>query len=240
MNRNYILKKCIMTVSFLFLLTCDTARPATFDPTENYEVRQVEGWTVRINKRLLADPELSGQVLALLSDQLRHIIRVVPDEPLAALRKVNLWMELDLTNGGAVYHPSAQWLREHDVNPDKAGCVEVSNARHFIGWYRDQPCMVLHELAHAYHHQVLGHDHAGLKAAYEKAKASKKYESVLHISGRRQVHYAMNNVQEYFAEMTEAFLGTNDFYPFVRAELKDADPEMFALMEGVWKTKKHP
>jgi hypothetical protein len=44
----------------------------------------------------------------------------------------------------------------------------------------------------------------------------------------------MNNEQEYFAETTEAFFGTNDFYPFVRAELKAHDPDMYAVLCEVW------
>ena len=29
---------------------------------------------------------------------------------------------------------------------------------------------------------------------------------------------------EFFAEMTEAYFGSNDFYPFVTSELKQAKP----------------
>ena len=42
------------------------------------------------------------------------------------------------------------------------------------------------------------------------------------------------NDQEYFAELTEAYFGTNDFYPFVRAELKQHDPKMYQVLEKVW------
>ena len=55
-----------------------------------------------------------------------------------------------------------------------------------------------------------------LKAAYENAVNSKAYESVLKIAHTEEKAYATNNPQEYFAEATEAFFGTNDFYP-VRA-----------------------
>lgn len=224
---------------FLALLSLGVSLPAlAFDPTENYEARQVEGWTVRVNKRLLAEQALSAKTLSLLDDHLRQIARALPPGVVEKLKNVVLWVELDLTKGGAVYHPSEQWLREHDVNPEKARGVEISNARNFVAWHKDQPCMVLHEMAHAYHHQVLGYDHKGIKEAYGKAKASKKYEEVLCIDGRRKTHYAMNNEQEYFAEMTEAFFGTNDFYPFVRAELKEFDPDMFGLLETVWETRK--
>ena len=39
---------------------------------------------------------------------------------------------------------------------------------------------------------------------------------------------------EYFAEATEAFFGTNDFYPFVRSELERHDPELFGLLKLLW------
>jgi hypothetical protein len=44
----------------------------------------------------------------------------------------------------------------------------------------------------------------------------------------------MNNHQEYFAEATESYFGTNDFYPFVRAELNLHDPAMYQLIEKIW------
>ena len=44
----------------------------------------------------------------------------------------------------------------------------------------------------------------------------------------------LSNHKEYFAESTESYLGVNDFYPFVRAELKEYDPDMFSLMEMIW------
>ncbi len=40
---------------------------------------------------------------------------------------------------------------------------------------------------------------------------------------------------EHFAEASEAFFGTNDFYPFVRAELRRHDPGMYALLEKLWR-----
>ena len=40
---------------------------------------------------------------------------------------------------------------------------------------------------------------------------------------------------EYFAEASEAYFGTNDFYPFVRQELEQHDPEMFLLLKKLWR-----
>ena len=44
----------------------------------------------------------------------------------------------------------------------------------------------------------------------------------------------MTNPPEYFAESCEAYFGTNDFYPFVRAELQRHDPVMYELIERAW------
>jgi hypothetical protein len=39
---------------------------------------------------------------------------------------------------------------------------------------------------------------------------------------------------EFFAEMTESYFGSNDFYPFVTGELKRDEPDIFKLMEEIW------
>jgi hypothetical protein len=49
-------------------------------------------------------------------------------------------------------------------------------------------------------------------------------------------HYALTNQKEFFAEMTEAYFGVNDFYPFNRAELKQAEPALFEQMGRWWTT----
>ncbi len=75
------------------------------------------------------------------------------------------------------------------------------------------------------------------KECFQRAVASKRYESALHFNGQRKRHYALNNDQEYFAEASEAFFGANDFYPFVRAELKEHDPALFELLKKLWGVK---
>ena len=96
------------------------------------------------------------------------------------------------------------------------------------------PYVVLHELAHSYHDQVLGFNHPEIKRVFEAAKAAEIYDEVLDHAGRKVKHYALSNHKEYFAEMTEAYFGVNDFFPFVRAELKQHDPRMYSLLEKIW------
>ena len=94
--------------------------------------------------------------------------------------------------------------------------------------------VVLHELAHAYHDQVLSFDNKAVVEAYENIKGNGSYEKVLLYTGAKVKHYGLSNHKEYFAESTEAYFGVNDFYPFVRAELKEHDPKMYSLLEKIW------
>ena len=226
------------TFTLLLVVLCPLYPLADgYAPTCAYERQTICGWTVFVNRELSGEHgELAGEVLELLKVQLYQIARVVPAEALGALRHVPIWVEYRHPRHPCMcYHPSKQWLTENDFNPEKAGSVEIANAENFLTWTLGQPWMVLHELAHAYHHQVVGHDHAELKRLFESIRKSGKYDSVLHISGEFRRAYALNNDQEYFAECAEAFFGTNDFYPFVRSELKQHDPEMFELLEELWK-----
>jgi len=221
--------------------TNTSASKSTFDPTSAYREQQIEGWRVLVNERLVAGTNLCERTLKLLAAQLYQITRVVPPEPLAKLRQIPIWVERSSAQFPCMcYHESRDWLSTHGVNPEKTGAVELANPETFLAWTHEQPWMVLHELAHGYHQRFLGHDHAGIKRCYEQAKASKSYESVLRINGKKGRHYALNNEKEYFAEATEAFFGTNDFYPFTRAELKEHDPEMFKVLRGVWGVSAKP
>ena len=191
-----------------------------------------------VNGKLLAETNCCQKTLKILSAELYQITRVVPAPALAQVRQIPIWVELDdPLFQCSVYHESPDWLREHGVNPAKAGAVEVANAKIFTTWTIEQPCMILHELAHGYDHLFLGNNYAGIRRCYEHAKTAGLYESVLRINGNHERHYAMTNEKEYFAESTEAFFGTNDFYPFVRAELKEYDPQMYALECAVWGVK---
>lgn len=115
----------------------------------------------------------------------------------------------------------------HEAIPDVADFV---SPRH----NNEQPWVVLHELAHGYHNQVLGFDEARILKAWERYKDSGHGDSVLSISGKRRRHYALTDQKEFFAEMSEAYFGMNDFFPFNRAELKVEEPEIFELLQTIW------
>jgi hypothetical protein len=136
------------------------------------------------------------------------------------------------------YHPSAAWLKANGYSTDLEKCVHIPRAADLPTKrnINEQPWVILHELAHAYHDQVLSFDEPRIKEAYEKYKKSGHGDQTLLYDGRRVRHYALTDHKEFFAEMTESYFGVNDFFPFNRAELMEAEPEIYALLKDIWET----
>ncbi len=204
--------------------------------TYTYTPHEIEGWNVLVSEQFGTDhPYLAKDTLRLLRSHLYQISRTLSVAALTKLQRIKIWIEYEDENYACMcYHSDEDWLTKQGYNPDKLDSIEIAGAQNFLKWTRDRPLMVLHEFAHAYHHQVLGHDNKVIRAAFDTARQGGKYRQVLHISGETRRHSALNSDQEYFAESTEAFFGTNDFYPFVRAELKRHDPHIYSQIEQLW------
>ncbi len=215
-------------------------KPEPAKPTSHTD-RKIEGWTVRVDDRLLQAPDdvLGTPALRFLEGKLSDIKVVVPEDKVKKLQTVTI--VLDLSHGNLrpmQYHPGAGWLKTNGYSPDLAKCVHIPRAADLATKRNisEQPWVILHELAHAYHDQVLGFDEPRIEEAYEKYKKSGRGEKTLLHDGRRVKHYALTNHKEFFAEMTESYFGSNDFFPFNRAELKESEPEIYELMANVWDT----
>jgi hypothetical protein len=197
------------------------------------------GWTVQVDDRLrtASNDQLGSRALKMLEAKLGDIELVVAKDRLEKLKSVTV--VLDLTHGhlrAMQYHPSASWLEEHGYSTNLVRCVHICEAGDFVRarQVNEQPWVVLHELAHAYHDQVLGFENPRIREAYEKFKQSGHGEDVLLYDGTRTRHYALTDAKEFFAEFTEAYFGLNDFFPFNRGELKTGEPAIYALMLSIW------
>ncbi|OWK43170.1 sialate O-acetylesterase [Fimbriiglobus ruber] len=214
----------------------------------SHTLKSIEGWTIRVDDRLLTEPDadLGARTLRFLESKLSDIKVVVPAYHVKKFQTVPI--VLDLTHGhlsSMQYHPSADWLRANGYAADLAKCVHLPHAADVATPrnIREQPWSILHELAHAYHDQVLGFDEQRILEAYERYKKSGRGEKTLLYDGRRVPHYALTDHKEFFAEMTESYFGSNDFFPFNRAELKESEPEIYDLMVHIWESpppKKKP
>lgn len=202
-------------------------------------LKEVAGWKVRVDERLLGGEHaaVGASGLRLLKARLEDIVTVVPEDKVTRLRQVPIW--LDLGHGGLAsmqYHPSSEWLEKNGYARELAGGVHIPVVALFLDAHHQavQPWSVLHELAHAYHDQVLGFEEARVAACWENYVKSGRGERALHVDGRRVRHYALTNAKEFFAEMTEAYFGVNDFEPFVHGQLKVEQPEIYGLLREIW------
>lgn len=234
--QNLVFSTLTVGIIAQFALGAPAGEPAK--PTGRSE-RLIEGWTVRVDDRLTAgdDEVLGREVMKSLERRLSDIRAVVGAEPLRKLRGIQI--VLDMTHGTLVpmqYHPGAEWLKQNGYAADLAKCVHIPVASSLIEprQINVQPWCVLHELAHAYHDQSLGFDEPRIREAYKRFRESGHGDAALLITGERVRHYGLTDHKEFFAEMTEAYFGTNDFFPFNRGELKTAEPEIHQLMAEIW------
>jgi predicted esterase len=207
------------------------------------QTREILGWQVHVDQRLLNENQpATEEALRLLAGQLEDLVEQVPAAAVARLREVPLYVSPPYPGFGerAEYHPDAGWLGRNGRDPAMAKGIEFTNVDSFEAECRRMPALVLHELAHAYHDRVLpgGHGNATVKEAFERARASGRYEQVerrdANGNTRLDRAYALTNPAEYFAETSEAFFSTNDFFPYVRDELEQVDPRACVMLASLW------
>lgn len=205
-----------------------------YEPIE----REIEGWTIALDPQLM-QPEnkaVADDALKALANHLQRVKYIVPKDRVEQLQKLRIWVDWEHELGNMQYHPSRGWLLANGYDPRLVNHVHIPRAKNLLdpGQWAKHPYVVLHELAHSFHDQVLSFDDPKVIEVYDQMKEEGTYDKVMLYTGRKVKHYGLTNHKEYFAESTEAYFGVNDFYPFVRAELKEHDPRMFALMQDVW------
>lgn len=211
-------------------------RPFVHSKTSEYKRYEMSGFVVLASPAAVNDRKACDEALGMLYVKLAEVRRILPRAAYEKLKGTKVWVERDNPELiGAAYHPSAEWLRMNGFNKDKEKGVEIGNIRNFVSWNQTtQPMMVVHELAHAYHHQVLGFDNKRVDGMFQSALAAKTYEKVSFVSGGERRHYALENAKEFFAEASEAYFGCNDFFPFDRRQLAAFDKETYAMLAETW------
>ncbi|NRB28683.1 MAG: hypothetical protein HRU37_13520 [Roseibacillus sp.] len=239
----------------LFLFLClgggpaAAADPVTFKDGERkwtYEKLSIHGWTVYLQLSIAKDDELKKKIEAQIRIGLENFLGKVPQEALTFLRTIPIWVSnepgyphRENENGVIPFHRSPQWLRDHNLNPHMAPGVHVINPEavffehKFLEW---GPMTFLHELAHAYQNVKLKLNHKSIRSAYRSAMKEGLYLQVpsRRDKSRKVKAYAATNHEEYFAELTEAYFGHNDWFPHNREELREYDPRGFKMIEEVW------
>lgn len=210
----------------------------TVDKTQ-YTDTTFGGFHVKIKTYLKKTPDAVA-ALQLMKHDLEQIDTLVPKKALDIMQAHPVWMEREIKSDGAAwYHTNLDWLKSQGYNTDKWHCVEINNYVNYVSWTKqNQPYMVLHELSHLYHDLAFTFDDPGILAAYNNAVSKGLYQGTDYYDGTRTYKiskaYALTNQMEYFSELSEAYWGKNDYFPFDYDQLKQYDTLGFATMEKCW------
>jgi hypothetical protein len=234
----------LILLTFVACARGQTTKPAKKTPFDNvagYKVHQLAGFTVIVSDEVLnADTaNLKRKPLECLELELKNVVALMNTKAADALRKVPIWAEWNevagVANGRqgqayAVYYGGNQInMLAKNMNPLKAKCVVLlltkTLTRNYQEKDRPETLVLLHELAHAVHDQLLGNNSPAVKAAYQQAMARKLYDKSLYIA---------TNEHEFFAEASCAYLDRLDYFPKNREDLKKHDPETFKFLDTVW------
>lgn len=203
------------------------------------------GWKIRFEKTFDAKSDLRvSKAQRILEADLTQISFSLPEKALEKVRQIPITvLEKRQCLQPHAFHIDPAWLKENCKFTEKMaqalvgsqGTVILSDVEAFLDTRSMQPSALLHELSHGFLAQLESEPLAKeLMAAYEKAKKSGKYKKVLHYYGKKIDAYALTDIHEYFAEGSESYFGTNEFYPFVRPELKLYDPDLFRVLVKIW------
>jgi hypothetical protein len=208
---------------------------------EGYRKDNLRGFTLYFSDEVIAKDRastLERKPLEALERELIVVESVLPADKVKNLKAVPIWVEWDEKlamgngrSGGAVavfYGGHQSNLLGGDKNPLKSNAVTILSLRSLTAEHQPKTdsgrCVTLHELAHAFHHHVVG-DIALVKQTYRQAMERKLYDPQV---------YAATNDHEYFAELTCAYLDRMDYFPRTRDELKKHDPKGYEMMEKTW------
>jgi hypothetical protein len=232
---------CLIVVS----LAVGSSRGAD-EPPPGFSVRSMNGFRVFIHDDVAIQPpdRWGRNPLHVLEYEFEELHRVLPSRWLGFMRTVPVWVRWHAPDREspytlARYFPySKQGMRRLGLSEHIASSIELLSLKQLLEirspGSRNHQNLLLHELAHAVHHRLLGPESAEVKSAFQIAVDRKLYDMVAHRSGRLDRAYARTNDKEYFAELSCAYLDSCVFFPFNRADLKNHDPIGFALMEKVW------
>jgi hypothetical protein len=231
--------KLLLTLAGLIsiIIASASASPSNrYTPTSAYGAENIAGFSLLVSPEAAKHESELQELRKELSVQLTSINESLPAVAIQKLRNTRIWVEWQVKEDSAAeFHLSKEWLSANYYNPEKYRSVEINNTSNFISWSQDnQPSMLLHELAHAYLASATEHNQHLVDLAFASAVKSRRYESVPYTDGKNVRAYALNSSNEYFSELTEAFFGRNDFYPFVRSDIEKHDPEGYNLMLLLW------
>jgi len=207
---------------------------------KKYSTYSIENFKCFISDEVMqenSDSKWVNKPLDLLSRSLRKVNEVYPENAKVLFHKIYIFVDWNKPGALGLY---SQGPRGPSDPKTHFNCIDINGMKFVTEKNNDkklQPnntatLVLLHELAHCYHHQVLGWNHELIKDAYQNAKNQKLFDLK---------SYLMSSDKEYFAELTTAYLDKHYSVPKTREEIKEKDIQGYGLMGKIWgKVKSGP
>lgn len=201
-------------------------------PDQMSKTVNLHGFTVRVVSDFVWNQE-TDNAYRYLGKVLDEMETVFPAPALKRMQEKDLW----LTTGG-----DRPVIGYDTKEGERNGCIVINDIAEF---YRqsiaNRPFLLTHYLALQYADRFLRPYDEVLDVAWQKAVRSGIYESVDYFDGKKVVTAradALADKYAYFAELSEAYWGKNDFFPFDYHDMEAFDPAGFQLMETIWGVRK--
>lgn len=205
-------------------------------------VDRVLGFRILTDVTLRSHPNMS-KLRSSIRRQLMYVRSKISPHAFALLKNIPIWNSprYDGYPAGGAYHPGSGWLRLKQRPVEMTNCIETFIIDDIEAEYRRMPLWLWHELAHGYHFRYMSTEKKeAVRAALARTKAM--YTDVPAYDGAGQMvvrsSYPAKNEYEFFAEMSENYIGygdvRNDIYPFRADALRRTDPETYALVDSIW------
>jgi hypothetical protein len=162
-----------------------------------------------------------------------QIEKLLPAQSIPYLKEMPIWFEFANKNGlNLQFHNSAEWLSHHGWDPRKESSIEI-----LVTDYASMPhdsLPLLYLLCRAYHNRVLGDKNSDIKETYDHAKTIQGYL----IKYGKKKWFPFRRDLEYFGTISAAYFGGKlSVPPYNKEQLKQIDPNGYALVEKLWKIK---
>ncbi|WP_276482690.1 hypothetical protein [Paraflavitalea pollutisoli] len=223
----------------LFAITClfsacsknDTPPPDPVVPpptppevVEHYVYAREGNITLAIHKTEAARSGTPATAIQLIKDDLRNFSTIVTASATEKWKQDTIWIE---SSGGTIIYNST---KNALVIGDLLGYHDRKT--------KTEPGILYHFLAKKHMEKYLGGaEKSSLESNYNAVRApkyAKAYGTTGLVLVKDAVPDASKSAADYFAELTEAYLSENNYYPFDYHELQRHDPTGFSLMEAVW------
>tara|TARA_B100000315_G_scaffold159395_1_gene147887 strand:+ start:1310 stop:2326 length:1017 start_codon:yes stop_codon:yes gene_type:complete len=202
-----------------------------------HERHQMAWWTVYVECLVYDTPGLAERTIRYVQAEMDLAADLLPHSSIGTLRHTPVWIDISFKDpeNMAIYMEDVQDPGSLDLPYVNGVRVSVDAIEEELA-YEESEGFAIHELAHAWHCLAYDPCWSGTRimSAYAAAMSDDLYDSVPYLYGEDERAYAATDDAEYFAELSEAWFDSNDYFPFNRDEVKAHDPSGARAVEAAW------